>query len=339
MVRFYRFIKARELIMKIIFTIAALVSVLALITIISFLVMDGVPFMFEYGLLDFLTGTEWSASSGEFGILPMIITSIYATGLSVLVGGTIGLFSAICLYKFFPKKIVGVLMQVINVLAGIPSVIIGLFGLKFIVPFLRDYVSPDRFGYGLLAATIVLSLMILPTIISVTMDSLESVPKQYYEAALALGATKEQATFKIMLPAATSGVMTAIVLAMGRAIGETMAVMMVMGGQDNIPTSLFQSVISLTYVIASGAGEVTGTVLSAKVATGLVLFAFTLCLTIFAAMIKGRMMSEGKDKKSKKLEEKAKQDKEIADKISADNFSGDMQTPKVDMQKNSGGES
>lgn len=339
MVRFYRFIKARELLMKIIFTIAALVSVLALIIIISFLVMDGVPFMLDYGIFEFLSGTDWDATTDTYGILPMILTSIYATGLSVLVGGTIGLFTAICLYKFFPKKIVGVLMQVINVLAGIPSVIIGLFGLNFIVPFLRDYISPDRFGYGLLAATIILSLMILPTIISVTMDSLESVPKQYYEAALALGATKEQATFKIMLPAAVSGVMTAIVLAMGRAIGETMAVMMVMGGQDNIPTSLFQSVISLTYVIASGAGEVTGTVLSAKIATGLVLFVFTLCLTILAAMIKGRMMSEGKDKKSKILEEKAAHDKEIADKISADNFSSNMENPKAIEQTSVGGQS
>jgi len=172
----------------------------------------------------------------------------------------------------------------VNLLAGIPSVIHGLFGIIVIVPFLRDYISPNGVGYGILAAGLVLSVMILPTIVSVSLDALNAVPKEYYEGALALGATSEQSVFKVMLPAAKSGVLAAGVLSAGRAIGETMAVIMVIGGSPVMPKSLFQSVRTMTANIAMGASELTGDAATALVATGVVLFLFTLLLNISVSL-------------------------------------------------------
>ena len=174
----------------------------------------------------------------------------------------------------------------ISLLAGIPSVIFGLFGMTIIVPFVRDYVSPTVVGYGILSASLVLGIMILPTIVSVSLDSLNSVSNTYYEGALALGATKEQATFKIMLPAEKSGILAGVVLAIGRAIGETMAVIMVIGGSPEMPESLFQSVRTLTANIAMGALELQDDALSALIATGVVLFVFTLILNVSFSLLK-----------------------------------------------------
>ena len=226
----------------------------------------------------------------------MILSSLYVTALSVLIGVTIGLFTAIALYKFLPKKAVPVIRQTVNLLAGIPSVIFGLFGLKIIVPFLRDYISPTGVGYGIFASSLVLGIMILPTIVSICLDSLESVPKEYYEGALALGATNEQATFKVMLPAAKSGVLAGVVLAVGRAIGETMAVIMVIGGSTDMPTNLFQSVRTLTANIAMGAMDLTGDSFTALISTGVVLFVFTLLLNVSFSLLK----KEKKEKAEKK---------------------------------------
>ncbi len=173
----------------------------------------------------------------------------------------------------------------IQLLAGIPSVIYGLFGMIIIVP-LRDYISPNGVGYGILSASLVLSVMILPTIVSVSLDALNAVPKSYYEGALALGATSEQSVFRIMIPAAKSGILAAVVLSIGRAIGETMAVIMVIGGSPVMPESIFQSVRTLTANIAMGAAELSGDAATALVATGVVLFVFTLLLNISFSLLK-----------------------------------------------------
>jgi phosphate transport system permease protein len=216
------------------------------------------------------------------------VASLYVTVLSTAIGITIGLFTAISLYKFCPDEAVSPIRQMINLLAGIPSVIYGLFGLIVIVPFLRDHISPNGVGFGLLAASLVVSIMILPTIVSVSLDALNAVPKAYHEGALALGATQEQSVFKVILPAAKSGIFAAVVLAIGRAIGETMAVIMVIGNSPVMPEGLFQSVRTMTANIALGAKELSGDAATALVATGVVLFAFTLLLNLSFSLLRGR---------------------------------------------------
>ena len=297
------FINAREKVMKGVFAISALFSVLALLTITVYLFVSGVPFMSKIGIDKFLFGTKWAPIADEpsFGILNMIVASLYVTALSVVIGVGIGLFTAICLYKFCPKKIVAPIRHMINLLAGIPSVIYGLFGMTVIVPYIRDYISPTGVGYGILASSIVLAIMVLPTIVSVSLDAMNAVPESYFEGALALGATKEQSTFKIMLPAAKSGILAGVVLAIGRAIGETMAVIMVIGGSPEMPESLFQSVRTLTANIAMGAMELKDDVLSALIASGVVLFVFTLILNASFALLK-------RDKKEKKKKPKVNND-------------------------------
>ena len=296
-----RFISAREKVMRGVFLFSAIFSILALATITVFLFISGVPFIAKTGFAKFILGSNWAplATSPSFGILPMIVASLYVTALSVIFGIGIGLLTAIALYKFCPKKLVAPIRQMINLLAGIPSVIFGLFGMTIIVPFVRDYISPTGVGYGIFSAAVVLGIMILPTIVSVSLDSLNSVSNTYYEGALALGATKEQATFKIMLPAAKSGILAGVVLAIGRAIGETMAVIMVIGGSPEMPTSMFQSVRTLTANIAMGALELSGDALSALIATGVVLFVFTLILNVSFSLLK-------KDKNEKKERRGAK---------------------------------
>lgn len=284
----YGFIKAREKVMRAVFLFSAVFSIFALATITVFLFVSGVPFIAKTGFFKFVFGKNWAplADSPSYGILPMIVASLYVTALSVIIGVGIGLLTAVALYKFFPKKLVSPVRHMINLLAGIPSVIFGLFGMTTIVPFIRDYVSPSGVGYGILSSALVLGIMILPTIVSVSLDSLSSVPNSYYEGALALGATKEQATFKIMLPAAKSGILAAVVLAIGRAVGETMAVIMVIGGSPEMPESVFQSVRTLTANIAMGALELQGDALSALIATGVVLFVFTLILNVSFSLLK-----------------------------------------------------
>ena len=295
----YRFINAREKVMRGVFLFSAIFSILALATITVFLIVSGVPFIAKTGFAEFIFGSKWAptADNPSYGIFPMIVASLYVTALSVVIGIGIGLLTAIALYKFCPKKLVAPIRQMINLLAGIPSVIFGLFGMTIIVPFVRDFISPTGVGYGILSASIVLGIMILPTIVSVSLDALNSVPVSYYEGALALGATKEQATFKVMLPSAKSGILAGVVLAIGRAIGETMAVIMVIGGSPEMPESLFQSVRTLTANIAMGALELQDDALSALIATGVVLFVFTLVLNVSFSLLK-------KDKNEKKEKKK-----------------------------------
>lgn len=290
--------------MRFVFLSAAVFSISALVIITVFLFVSGLPFMARTGLSHFLLGGEWAPLANEpaYGIFPMIVASLYVTAFSVVIGVGIGLFTAIALYKFCPKRLVSPVRQVIQLLAGIPSVIFGLFGMTVVVPFVRDHISPTGVGYGILSASIVLGIMILPTIVSVSLDSLNSVPSTYYEGALALGATKEQATFKIMVPAAKSGILAGVVLGIGRAIGETMAVVMVIGGSPEMPQSLFQSVRTLTANIAMGALELSGDALSALIATGVVLFVFTLLLNVSFSLLtcnRGRRNKKGRKQLSK----------------------------------------
>lgn len=278
--------------------VSAIFSIVALAIITIFLLANGIPFISKIGFSDFIFGKEWAPliDNPLYGILPMIVGSLYVTALSVAIGVTIGLMTAIALYKFCPKRLVKPIRDVINLLAGIPSVIFGLFGMTIIVPFVRDYLSPTGVGYGILSASLVLAIMILPTIVSVSYDALVAVPNVYYEGALALGATKEQAVFKVVVPAAKSGILAGVVLSVGRAIGETMAVIMVIGGSPEMPNSLFQSARTMTANIAMGALELTGDSLQALIATGVVLFMFSLLLNVSFSFLK----NESKDKKKKR---------------------------------------
>jgi len=304
----YSFIAAREKLMKGIFIAAALFSVLALATITVFLFVNGLPIMFTNSTF---WSTEWDIYSGSFGILGMLVASLYLTALSTVVGVVIGLFTAICLYKFTPKKLIAPVSQMVNLLAGIPSVIYGLFGLVVFVPFVRDYISPNGVGYGIFSATLVLSIMILPTVVSMSLDALRAVPTSYFEGALALGATKEQTTFKVLVPAAKSGIFAGVVLAIGRALGETMAVVMVVGNSPEVPNSLFQSVRTLTANVALSATEISdSTVESALIASGVVLFVFALMINVAFSLLKN---DKSGDKKKKKAKSAAKQEVVKAD--------------------------
>ena len=260
-------------------------SVLALGCICVFLFAGGIPFIIRVGADNFF-GTTWRLSEKAYGVTPMIAASLYVTALSAAIGVTIGLLTAAALYRFCPKRAVAPIRQMINLLAGIPSVLYGLFGLIVIVPFLREHIAPNGVGYGILAASLVLSVMILPTVVSVSHDALCAVPKGYEEGALALGATAEQSVFRVILPAAKSGILAATVLAIGRAVGETMAVIMVIGGSPVMPKGLFQSVRTLTANIAMGALELSGDDKTALVASGMALFFFILLLNLCFSLLK-----------------------------------------------------
>lgn len=262
------------------FFLCAGISIFVLFCIILYLFCNGIPFVARYGFSAFLFGTKWDIASSDpkYGILPMSLTTLILTVISTLIGGVFGVFSAIALFKFVPRKMAGVCNYLINLLAGIPSVVFGLFGMTFIVPFVRDYVSSNGVGYGILSSSIVLGVMILPTVTSMSLNALNGVDKSYFEGSLALGMNKTQSVFQAVLPSAKSGIFAGIILGLGRALGETMAVMMVIGGSAAMPTSLTKSVRTLTANIAMGANELTGEPLEALVACGCVLFAFTLLL-------------------------------------------------------------
>jgi len=269
--------------------VAAAFSIFALLIIFLFLLSRGIPAIAEIGLFKFLFGTVWNPENNEFGLLPMILGSIYVTVLSVAIGVVIGIFTAIFLHKFCHKKAVATFRQLINLLAGVPSVIFGLFGLLIIVPFIREYISPNFVGHGILAASIILAIMIIPTIVSISYNSLNAVPKELFEGALALGANVSQAEFKVVVPTAKSGLLAATVLAIGRALGETMAVIMVIGGSSRIPTSITQSINTLTTLIARGALEASGLAFEALIATGVILFVFALIINFVFMRLRSRI--------------------------------------------------
>ena len=234
-----------------IFLVLGLITVGCVLLITVYLIISGIPAIKEIGLIDFLFGKEWASTAAEpkYGILPFILTSVYGTAGAILIGVPIGFFTAVYLSKVANKKVRAVIEAAVNLLAGIPSVVYGLVGMLVLVPAIRELFNvPD--GASLLAAIIVLAIMILPNIIKVSITALDAVPKEYEDASLALGATPTETFFKVSVPAAKSGIAAAVVLGVGRAIGEAMAVMMVAGNVANMP-SLFESVRFLTTAVAS----------------------------------------------------------------------------------------
>ena len=261
-----------------IFLVLGLITVASVLLITVYLVISGIPAIKEIGIFDFLFGQEWKSTAAEpkFGILPFILTSIYGTAGAILIGTPIGFFTAVYLAKLAPVKVRNVVSAAIGLLAGIPSVVYGFVGMIVLVPAIRNIFNiPD--GSGLLAAIIVLSVMVLPSIIKVSITALEAVPKEYEEASLALGATKVETCFKVSVPAARSGITAAIVLGVGRAIGEAMAVMMVSGNAPNMP-SLFESVRFLTTAVASEMSYASGLQRQALFSIALVLFLFIMII-------------------------------------------------------------
>lgn len=264
-----------------IFLILGLITVGCVLLISVYLIISGIPAIREIGLLDFLFGDTWASTASEpkYGILPFILTSIYGTAGAIILGVPVGFLTAVYLAKVAPIQVKNVMEQAVGLLAGIPSVVYGLVGMMVLVPGIRELFDiPD--GAGLLAAIIVLAVMILPSIIKMSITALEAVPKEYEDASLALGATPEETYFRVSVPAAKSGIAAAVVLGVGRAIGEAMAVMMVAGNVPNMPDSLFQSVRFLTTAVASEMSYSSGLQRQALFSIALVLFLFIMLINV-----------------------------------------------------------
>lgn len=278
--------KSKEKIMEIVFLLTAVVSIVAVALICVFLFANGIPAMKEIGFMNFLTGTKWKPENNKFGILPMIVGSIYVTGGALIIGVPIGILTAIFLAKFCPDRVYRILKPMVDLLAGIPSIVYGFFGLIVLVPFIREHF--DSKGQSILCAAILLGIMILPTIIGTAEPALRAVEQNYYEGALALGATHERSVFTVMVPAAKSGILAAIVLGVGRALGETMAVIMIVGNQPRIPDSILKGVRTLTTNIVMEMGYATDLHREALIATGVVLFVFILIINLCFSVLKRR---------------------------------------------------
>ena len=262
-----------------IFLILGLITVACVLVITIYLVVSGIPAIKDIGYIDFLFGEKWASTAAEptYGILPFILTSVYGTAGAILIGVPIGFLTAVYLAKAAPKKVKEIVGQAVSMLAGIPSVVYGLVGMMVLVPGIRKiFHVPD--GASLLASIIVLAIMILPSIIKMSVTALEAVPKEYEDASLALGATPEETWFRVSVPAAKSGIAAAVVLGVGRAIGEAMAVMMVAGNAANMPDSLFQSVRFLTTAVASEMSYSSGLQRQALFSIALVLFLFIMLI-------------------------------------------------------------
>ncbi len=274
----------KEQIMKYCFLICACVSVAAVAAICLFMFVNGIPAMGKIGVFKFLLGTEWSPSKGIYGILPMIIGSIYVTAGAAVVGVPIGILTAVFMVYYCPAPIYKIVKPAVDLLAGIPSIVYGFFGLVVIVPVIQDLLGTS--GKGVLTASILLGLMILPTIISTAESSLRAAPDMYYEGALALGATKERSIFGAVFPAARSGILSGVILGIGRAIGETMAVVIVAGNQAVIPKSLTDGVRTLTANIVLEMAYAAELHREALIATAVVLFVFILAINLCFSAIK-----------------------------------------------------
>lgn len=278
--------KLKERIWEILFLLAAGFSIFAVVMICLFLFANGIPAMHKIGLTNFLFGTKWKPGNELFGIFPMIVGSLYITAGAILFGVPIGLMTAIFLSRFCPKKLHKIIKPAIDLLTGIPSVVYGFFGLMVIVPFVRDTFGGT--GSSILTASLLLGMMILPTIISVSESALNVVPQNYYEGSRALGATHERAVFKTVLPAAKSGILAGIILGVGRAIGETMAVIMVAGNQARLTNSVLKGIRTLTANIVIEMGYATDLHREALIATGVVLFVFILIINLAFNLVKKR---------------------------------------------------
>lgn len=284
-----------EKIMRVVFFIAACASVLAVALICIFLFANGIPAMREIGFVKFITGEIWRPGSEQFGILPMIVGSLYVTAGAIIFGVPIGILTSVFMAMYCPKKIYKPLKAATELLAGIPSVIYGFFGLVVVVPLVREFgetlrqagiVKNAGNGNSILTASLILGMMILPTIIGTTESAMRAVPSHYYEGSLALGATKERSIFRVIIPAAKSGVIAGIVLGIGRAIGETMAVIMIVGNQARLTGSILDGIRTLTGNIVIEMGYATGIHREALIATGVVLFVFILIINFSVALLK-----------------------------------------------------
>ncbi|MPM40803.1 Phosphate transport system permease protein PstC [bioreactor metagenome] len=278
--------KTKEVLMKIVFFLCACVSIVAVAAICIFMFINGVPAIGEIGLKEFLFGTVWRPGQNLFGIFPMIIGSIYVTAGSIIIGVPTGILCAVFLAFYCPKNLYAIIKPAVGLLAGIPSIVYGFFGLVVIVPIMQTLTLTS--GKGILTASILLGIMILPTIIEVSDSSLRAVPTAYYEGSLALGATKERSIFKSVIVAAKSGVMSAVILGIGRAIGETMAVIMVAGNQAAIPSSALSGVRTLTANIVLEMAYAADLHREALIATAVVLFVFILIINLCFSLIKRR---------------------------------------------------
>lgn len=283
--------------MRGVFFIAACASVLAVALICIFLFANGVPAMKEIGFFKFLSGEMWRPQNNIYGIFPMIIGSLYVTAGAILFGVPIGILTSVFMAKYCPKKIYKPLKSATELLAGIPSVVYGFFGLVVLVPWIREFgrtlksmglISSSGNGNSILTASLLLGMMILPTIIGVTESAIRAVPDHYYEGAVALGATHERAIFRVILPAARSGVVAGVVLGVGRAIGETMAVIMVAGNQARMPSGIFRGIRTLTANIVLEMGYAADLHRESLIATGVVLFVFILLINFCVALLNRR---------------------------------------------------
>ena len=276
--------KYKEQVMHAVFFIAACASVLAVALICLFLFVNGIPAMREIGIFKFLLGTMWKPGNNIYGILPMIMGSIYVTAGAILIGVPIGILTSVFMASYCPKKVYRFFKSAIDLLAGIPSVVYGFFGLMMLVPLIRDLFHKGN-GSSILSASILLGIMILPTIIGVTESAIRAVPSNYYEGSLALGETKERSLFFVVLPAAKSGLIAGVVLGIGRAIGETMAVVMVAGNQARMPAGILRGVRTMTSNIVLEMGYAADLHREALIATGVVLFVFILIINFCVARL------------------------------------------------------
>lgn len=272
-----------EKVMQAVFFLTACISIVSVLLICIFLFSNGLPAIKEIGITKFLFGEVWRPSSNEFGILPMIVGSLYVTLGALVIGVPIGILTAVFMAYFCPNKLYKPLKAGINLMAGIPSVVYGFFGLVVLVPFVRDYIG--GYGMGVLTAAILLGIMILPTIVSVSETAIRAVPHHYYEGGLALGASHERSIFFVVLPAAKRGLLAAIILGLGRAVGETMAVIMVAGNQAISPKALTSGVRTLTTNIVMEMGYSTGLHREALIGTAVVLFIFVLIINICFSLL------------------------------------------------------
>ena len=276
----------KESVMKWVFMTAAALSILAVALICVFLFANGVPAMGEIGVFDFLLGQKWKPSNQIYGIFPMIIGSIYVTAGAVLIGVPLGILCAVFLAWFCPKKLYKVVKPAVALLAGIPSIVYGFFGLVVLVPIMQNLFGGS--GKGVLTASILLGIMILPTIIGVAESNIRAVPRSYYEGSLGLGATHERSVFFAVLPAAKQGILAGVILGIGRAIGETMAVIMVAGNQAIVPGSIFSGVRTMTANIVMEMGYAADLHREALLATAVVLFVFILIINLCFSVLKRR---------------------------------------------------
>lgn len=278
--------KLKEGIMRAVFALTACLSIVAVLLICVFLFANGIPTMAEIGFGEFLLGSTWSPTQGKFGIFPMIVASIFVTAGAILVGVPLGILCALFLARYCPKKLYRPLKSSVELLAGIPSIIYGFFGLVVLVPLMQSLLGGS--GKGMLTASVMLGIMILPTVINISEASLRAVPESYYEGSVALGASHERSVFSAVLPAARSGILAGVILGIGRAVGETMAVVMVAGNQALLPERLTDGIRTLTANIVLEMGYAADLHREALIACGVVLFVFILIINLcFSALKKG----------------------------------------------------